>query len=210
MTDHNIGEAARRRYRAILGELLSPSQPDGINETNPQTAIHLDALVESSEIKVDRVFGIIDPDNAKHVQTIIEKIWQCLKPGGAVILDFVDFSKTQGFPISYVLDQFAEYISSYQKMQGPELTTSGIRSLFSTEKFEQIDVQAVVPRFLEADQRSLPALVLESLGRFLVDNAFGTQVELDAIISELRHLSTQQHVMISGPMSFHVSANKKL
>lgn len=211
MTDYKTGEAARRRYQDILRDILKPAQTERVGENREQMMIQVADLSGTPEKpnEVDCVVGIVDMFNAQHVQTIIEKAWVCLKPGGTISLDFPDFSKTQGFPMSYALDEFVAYLSKYQEALGFALSTTGIRSLVPEARFEHIDVQAFVPRFLEPGQRKLPALVLESIKPYLVENDLGSEMELDAIVSELRHLSTQQHMMISGPMMLHLDAYKK-
>ena len=209
MTDYKAGEAARRRYKAILGAIQLSSQAEMAREPGQHTIIHVDDLIERPEFTdVDNVVGIIDLHSKEQVEAIVEKTWECLKPGGLVTLDFPDFSKTQGFPMSYALDEFVEYISKHQEAMGFPLNTIGIRSFIPEERFEHVDVQAFVPRFLEADQRILPALVLESLCPFFEEKGLGSRLELDAIISELRHLCMQPHMMISGPMILHMTAQK--
>ncbi len=178
---------------------------------NLQGKLHLYAeRFETSDFgqQVDLIIGTSILNNLESNQAAIQKAWDGLVPGGKLILDFVDFSGSQGFPRSYALDQYNEYMRLYQQVLGLELTASGIRDLASAHRFVQLSVESLIPRFLEPQHRKLPSLILEYLTSFIVDNGVSSQVELEAIISELRHLAGRPEMMISGPMTLQLCAVK--
>jgi ubiquinone/menaquinone biosynthesis C-methylase UbiE len=165
---------------------------------------------EESDVdsEVDLVVGTIILDDLDRVRSMIEKASEFLKPGGTLVLDFIDLSKCQGFPGSYALDRYNDYMRLYQQELGFEMVVAGIKSLFNESWFAHVSVEMTTPRFLGSSERQLPALLLEYLAPFIIDGDINSELEIQAIISELRHLAGSPQVLISAPTSFQVAAMK--
>jgi len=156
--------------------------------------------------KVDCVYGAAILNTLERNTQIIEKAFDCLIPGGLLLLSFIDFSRMYGFPRSFALDRYGEYMRSFQESLGMQISPARIQSLCEDKRFSQVSLSSSMPHFLDEKSRKLPSLILEFASHFIVENGHSSTVELDAIISELRQTAEKPGAMISEPVIYQLTA----
>ncbi len=178
-----------------------------INNQLPKMTSFVNCCFENWDgtASADLIIGRCILNDIDRNRAIVSKAATLLADAGVLVLEFLDFSKSQSFPRSYALDRYCEYMRTYQHVlqQPPQLPE--FTSLCEGTELQQPSISALIPRFLDSRHKQLPSLMLEYLTPFIVENDLNSQIELQAIISELRELANQPAVMITAPVGVRLA-----
>lgn len=161
------------------------------------------------DLQAECIIGACTLNSAGRNRAIVTKASQVLVQGGVLLLGMLDMSRTQSFPKSYAIDRGDEFIRTYQEGLQLDFSQQGLGALLAGFGFGHVKIQRVIPRFLDGEERDLPWLLLEYLSEFLTENRICSRTELEAVITELRHLSGRSETLISAPVVYQLSAIKK-
>ncbi len=137
--------------------------------------------------------------------SMLQKVFNSLKPGGLAMIEDLDFSKFQCFPNSYAFDRFTELYIEVVKKQGADPNIDKqIYPLFQLAGFKNCQVQLVRPKFLTGKNKRIASLTLESISTILEKENLASHAELQALLSELKSFEALKNTMISLPGIYQV------
>ena len=138
--------------------------------------------------------------------SMLQKVFNSLKPGGLAMIEELDFSKIQCFPNSYAFDRFVELYIEVVKRQGADPNIGKrLYPLYQQASFKNCQVQLVRPKFLTGKNKRITSLTLESISTILEKENLASQVELQALLSEIKSFEAQENTMITLPGIYQVS-----
>jgi SAM-dependent methyltransferase len=130
----------------------------------------------------------------------VARMRDALKPGGAVVVEDIDFTGHFSWPESAA---FRRYIQLYRDVVrarggdpdiGPRLPV-----LLGDAGLERVDMHVVQPAGMQGDVKLLTPITLENIAQAVLDGGFATAEEIQRIVAALYEFARDPQTVLSFP-----------
>lgn len=140
-----------------------------------------------------------DPVNA------VRRMLRALRPGGALVVEDIDFSGHVCHPPSRAFSRYQELFRAAVKQRGGDADIGPrLPEVLLEAGTADLDVSLAQPVFLAGEGKGMARLTLQNLGDTLIAQGLVAREELDALIAELDTFTRDQRTLLSLPRVFQV------
>ena len=133
-------------------------------------------------------------------EQVLDRMIRAVRPGGAMVLEDVDFGGAFCHPRCPAFDRYCElYRAVVLARGGDPLLGQALPSMLARRGLEAIEALGVQPVFVEGEGKAMPRLTLEHLRESIVGASLAPPGEIDALASELRAFEALPHSSVAMP-----------
>lgn len=163
----------------------------------------------SNEYHYDIIYSRFLLTHLSNPHTILQQMFNLLKPGGRMIIEDIEFSGHFSYPIC---SAFQQYVQTYQKVVkqkggdpdiGPKLP-----HLLKEVGLKNVKLNVAQPVFMEGKGKLMAQITMEKITESILEEQILSSVEISEIVSELEKFTQNPNTIISLPRIFQVWGSK--
>ncbi|HKX29103.1 MAG TPA: methyltransferase domain-containing protein [Blastocatellia bacterium] len=160
----------------------------------------LDIRERAPELKFDAVYARFLLTHLREPAGIVEALYQCLRPGGLLIIEDVDFSGHFAFPESRAFDRYLElYCAVSRKRGGDPNIGRRLPLLLKEQRLLDLEMEVVQPIAMEGDVKLILPVTMENIAEAVVEEGLATPEELAGLVQELYDFAGDPRTLSSVP-----------
>lgn len=131
---------------------------------------------------------------------ILAKLFQSLHPGGAVVVEDIDFTGYFCYPASSAFDRYIELYSEVVHRAGADPNIGPrLPSLLIEANFENVQLNVVQPAGLQGEVKIMQPLTMDYIRTPVLAHELATEQEIDEIVEELYAYARDARTVLSLP-----------
>ena len=159
--------------------------------------------------KYDFVFARFLFSKSQNPGKEAEQVFQLLKPGGLFLYQEMDFLKHYCFPSNFAFTRYLDLYAKLAKKQGLDIRIGGqLNPILKAKGFNNIRSYQVQSFFLNGLAKSFSSLMLESISDQLIYENLALDIEVNALVEELKYFEQQPETILSLPGLYQAQAQK--
>ena len=136
-------------------------------------------------------------------EDLVSAMRRRVRPGGAMILEDIDFRGHFAEPPCPALDRYVDLYSRCVRNRGADPNIGPrLPGLLRDAGFEDVRMRLVQPAALEGGVKRLTCVTLESIGDAVVEAGLASRDEVRATLEELRAFAADPRTVLGGPRVF--------
>jgi SAM-dependent methyltransferase len=130
----------------------------------------------------------------------VARMRDAVKPGGAVVVEDIDFTGHFSWPDSAGLRRYIQLYGEVVRSRGgdPDIGPR-LPVLLADSGLERVDMYVVQPAGMQGDVKFLDPITLENIAQAVLDGGFATAEELERLIAELYEFARDPRTVLSVP-----------
>jgi SAM-dependent methyltransferase len=141
---------------------------------------------------------------------LISAMSRCMRPGGVIIVEDIDYRGHFAEPACPALDRSVElYTKSVQRRGADPNIGPRLPGLLREAGIEDVQMRLVHPAALQGGIKLLICVTLESIAEAALADGFATEVELRETIQALYEFAQDPHTVMGGPRVFQAWGRSK-
>jgi ubiquinone/menaquinone biosynthesis C-methylase UbiE len=131
--------------------------------------------------------------------SVVATFYQCLNPGGLVIVEDIDFSGHFVFPESKAFQRYHElYCTAVRRRGGDPNMGLRVPLLLKEQGFANVEMAAVQPMGMEGEVKLLNPLTMENIAQAVLEEKLATPEEVSEVVQQLYEFAANDQT-IAGP-----------
>ena len=130
----------------------------------------------------------------------VARMRDAVKPGGAVVVEDIDFTGHFSWPQSAALGRYIQLYSQVVRARGgdPDIGPR-LPVLLADAGFERVDMYVVQAAGMRGDVKLLDPITMENIAQAVMDGGFATAAEIERLVAELYDFARNPRTVISIP-----------
>lgn len=139
----------------------------------------------------------------------IEHLKSKLKPGGALVIEDVEFSGHFCYPACHSFDRYVELYTAAAKARGVDpYIGCKLFGIFYDSGFNNIDLGVINPVFNSGVGKLMGILTMYNIAHSVIESGLAEKTEVEEILSELERFTYNEKSIISIPRIFQLIGYK--
>ncbi|MBX3186619.1 MAG: methyltransferase domain-containing protein [Labilithrix sp.] len=134
---------------------------------------------------------------------LLTRFRRLLRPGGAVLIEDIDFAGYFCHPRRDAHDRYVElYTKAVQNRGADPLIGPRLPGLLADAAFEQVSMHIVQPMGTKGEVKLIPALTMKAIGGSVVADGLSTEEETERLVTDLFAAAEDPRTMMGLPRVF--------
>jgi ubiquinone/menaquinone biosynthesis C-methylase UbiE len=178
---------------------LAGQEAEALGISNAEFCV-LDIRDCPARYQVDVVYARFLLTHLQNPERLIKTFRQCLRPGGMVIIEDIDFSGYFVFPSSRAFERFHDlYSRAVQKRGGDPNMGLRVPLMLKEEGFAEVEMAIVQPAGMAGEAKLLNPLTMENISQAVIEEGLATGEEVAEIIQELYAYAADDKTIAGAP-----------
>jgi ubiquinone/menaquinone biosynthesis C-methylase UbiE len=159
----------------------------------------------------DFVYFPIYPSWLPMKAELIQGIRECLKPGGKLLIEIQRLSNFRRYPYNHAFARSVELLGLLEAeyTDFPVDDVKQLSELFQNAGFRVAEHECIQPFFIGSQYNNIISLSLEVCSEQIIAFGLSSQVEINALLVELKYCETKQDTLISSNGMTQIKVYKK-
>lgn len=183
----------------------------GVAEQTRFSQADADTIAADHEAAFDVVYCRFVLEHVSHPLDLLDRMWRCVAPGGAIVVEDGDFDAQFCYPPHAAFDFWVEkYPALLRHVGGDPQIGQKLPAMFAAAGLPTPQVTISQKAQLTGDDKALSAITLEATAAGMQEAGIATPEETRAAIVGMRELSADPTVLVGSPRLVQVWARRPL
>ena len=147
----------------------------------------------------------------KDPQALLGKMLRAVRPGGAVLVEDIDFAGYVHYPRCRALEKYVSLYQAAAERRGCDADIGPKLYLMLLDTgWKELGLEVVQPTFFSGEGKEIAILTLINIAEAVLAEELATKAELETAIDELTTYTADERTIISMPRVFQVWGRRAL
>lgn len=165
----------------------------------------LDVLDWNEDSRYDRIYSRFLLTHLDTPKKIIQSMVNAVKPGGAILIEDIDFSGHFCYPECTAFDRYVELYQKVVSRKGADPDIGPKLPIFLKEAgLNQVNFRMIQPTFMEGQGKIMAQITLKNIADALLAEGLSDESEIDSLLKGLDDFAQSPTTIMSLPRIFQV------